>query len=86
MRLIDADALKEWGEVVPLTDDGGIDINDFEERLASMPTIEAEPVTRCKDCIYYRQKIDTCDEPYSTAHNVVREDDYCSRAERKEKE
>lgn len=44
MRLVDADALKEWGEVVPLTDDGGIDINDFEERLVSMPTIEAEPV------------------------------------------
>jgi len=44
MRLVDADALKEWGEVVPLTDDGGIDINDFEEKLASMPTIEAEPV------------------------------------------
>lgn len=22
-----------------------------------------------------------CDEPYSTAHNVVHEDDYCSRAE-----
>lgn len=27
----------------PLTGDGGIDINDFEEKLKSMPTIEAEP-------------------------------------------
>lgn len=26
-----------------LTDDGGIDINDFEEKLKSMPTIDAEP-------------------------------------------
>lgn len=42
-RLIDGDALKEWSEIVPLTDDGGIDINDFDEKLVSMPTIiEAE--------------------------------------------
>ena len=41
---------------------------------------------RCKDCKFYRQEIDMCDEPYSTAHNVVHEDDFCSRAERKEHE
>lgn len=42
-RLVDAEALKEWSEIVPLTDDGGIDINDFDEYLVSMPTIiEAE--------------------------------------------
>lgn len=45
---------------------------------------DAAPVIRCKDCIYYRQEIDMCDEPCSTAHNVVHEDDYCSRAKRKE--
>ena len=33
MRLIDADELAEWSEIVPLTWDGGIDINDFEEKL-----------------------------------------------------
>ena len=43
-RLIDADALWDWSEIVPLTDDGGIDINDFEEKLNSMPTVDAEPV------------------------------------------
>lgn len=42
-RLIDADDLKDWAETVPLTWDGGIDINDFEEKLKSMPTIDAEP-------------------------------------------
>ena len=42
-RLIDADDLMDWSETVPLTDDGGIDINDFEEKLKSMPTIDAEP-------------------------------------------
>ena len=41
---------------------------------------------RCKDCKFYRQEIDMCDEPYSTAHNVVHEDDFCSKAERKEHE
>lgn len=39
---------------------------------------------RCKDCKYYRWEIDMCNEPHSTAHNIVHEDDYCSRAERKE--
>lgn len=42
-KLIDADDLIAWAEIVPLTDDGGIDINDFEEKLKSMPTIDAEP-------------------------------------------
>ena len=43
-RLINADELKDWSEIVPLTDDGGIDINDFEEKLRTMPTIDAVPV------------------------------------------
>ena len=43
-RLINADELKDWSEIIPLTDDGGIDINDFEEKLRTMPTIDAVPV------------------------------------------
>lgn len=46
------------------------------------PAADVIEIVKCKDCIYYRRKIDMCDEPYSTAHNVVHEDDYCSRAER----
>ena len=42
-KLIYADDLMAWSETVELTDDGGIDINDFEDKLKSMPTIEAEP-------------------------------------------
>lgn len=49
--------------------------------IEDAPSVQPK-IIRCKDCIYYRQEIDMCDEPYSTAHNVVREDDYCSRAER----
>lgn len=47
-RLVDADDLMSWSETVSLTDDGGIDINDFEEKLKSMPTIDAEPVQHGK--------------------------------------
>ena len=47
-RLVDADDLMSWSETVSLTDDGGIDINDFEEKLKSMPTIDAEPVRHGK--------------------------------------
>ena len=48
MRLIDADDLKDWSEIVPLTGDGGIDINDFDEKLKSMPTVDAVPVRHGK--------------------------------------
>lgn len=47
-KLIDKDDLMDWSETVPLTDDGGIDINDFEKKLKSMPTIDAVPVKRGK--------------------------------------
>ena len=53
--------------------------------LRKLPSAQPE-IIRCKDCKFYRQEIDMCDEPYSTAHNVVHEDDFCSKAERKEHE
>lgn len=37
-RLIDVDALKDWLEIVPLTGDGGVDINDLVEHIDLMPT------------------------------------------------
>lgn len=52
------------------------------DKIKALPSAQPE-IIRCKDCRYYRQEIDMCDEPYSTAHNVVREDDFCSRAERR---
>lgn len=86
MRLIDGDALIELIN-------GGYDL-DFDEvpetkrellrMIMEQPTVDAVHVIRCKDCKYYRWEIDMCNEPYSTAHNIVHEDDYCSRAERKE--
>ena len=54
-----------------------------QKELYVLPSAQPE-IILCKNCIYYRQEIDMCDEPHSTAHNIVHEDDYCSRAERKE--
>lgn len=59
MRLIDADELKDWSEIVPLTGDGGIDINDFDEKLKSMPTIDAVPVRHGKWIHEVRYTIDS---------------------------
>ena len=56
---------------------------DCEDAIRALPPAQPE-IIYCKDCIYYRWEIDMCDEPYSTARNVVHEDDYCSRAERRE--
>lgn len=42
-RLVDAGELLKWADANPLTEDGGIDINEFEEYLNNAPTIiEAE--------------------------------------------
>ncbi|MBR2556322.1 MAG: hypothetical protein IKE94_15860 [Aeriscardovia sp.] len=65
MRLIDADALKDRAEIIPLTFDGGIDINDFEKMLDEMPTVEAIPVEyiestmkRWKEIIGYEESVE----------------------------
>lgn len=57
------------------------------DRINHAPTIDAVPVIRCKDCKYYKWEIDMCNLPGATVFpmNVVHEDDYCSRAERKDK-
>ena len=52
------------------------------DALNGLPPAQPE-IIRCKDCKYYRWEINMCDEPFSTAHNVVHEYDYCSKAERK---
>ena len=52
-RMIDADALRE--QLVWCKEQAGrFDTywDDVIERLDSLPTIDAVPVVRCKDCIY----------------------------------
>ena len=43
-KWIDADALKEWADIVPLTPDGGIDANDLAKKIESMPAADVAPV------------------------------------------
>lgn len=78
-RLIDADSIP-WdvegvGEIPVIT----------KEEIEQMPTVDAEPVIRCKDCIYYLAK---GEERYCHRYGYYgygwKEDDFCSRAERKE--
>lgn len=71
--------------------DAGSTFQDASERvktwLDEVPSIDAVPVIRCKDCKHWttmveRPKHGTCDQ-WCTL-NVTRRDEYCSKAERKE--
>ena len=53
-------------------------IEEAMHRFVNLPTIEAEPVVRCKDCIW---KFGS--ECTRFAEVPVTADDFCSRAERK---
>ena len=89
MRLIDADALSyeilsEYG-----ADGGAEDVNTIYGMIINAPTIDAEPVVRCKDCKYLERNY--CDEygdlePLFCKNWVagVDEDGYCYEAERRE--
>ena len=80
MRLIDADALKKhyaWWE-----DDRQ---KLFDSIIDQQPTVDAEPVIRCKDCKHYAD--DQCDryadETLGYEHSTQAYG-YCWVAERKE--
>lgn len=53
--------------------------------IAEAPAVDAAPVIRCKDCAHFKQsKVlgNTC----ALTDNHVTKKDYCSKAERKEKD
>ena len=89
MRLIDVDA---FGGIVK---EGGM-IDEHATVVArnamlAMPTVDAVPMIRCKDCKYYRADGDCWHEwdndgriYYQSIINEPNPDDYCSRAKRKE--
>lgn len=91
MRPIDADALKkemlETYEYEYPTASGAFD--EFASRIvpniiSNAPTIDAEPVVRCKDCRYCDPENKHCDHPMGTLAPFARkEDDFCSYGERK---
>lgn len=64
-----------------------IKVDDKFLEFAKMDGMEDQyELIRCKDCKYYKWEIDMCNLHGATVFpmNVVHEDDYCSRAERKE--
>jgi len=62
--------------------DAGATFEDASERvktwLDEVPSIDAVPVIRCKDCKYYKENTLVC------GRYGLEDDDYCSWAERRE--
>lgn len=88
MRLIDADLLIEiLGVMQGLCDTKAALIQNSKiwQQAKDLPTVDAVPVIRCKDCAYYRPYSDgryDCDNMLGMADAY--EDGFCSRAERTE--
>ena len=87
MRLIDADVLmRTFAEFVAPSNRSDFaripTWNDAVSLLGSAPTVDAEPVVRCKDCIHWSYANEECiyhdfeDHPYG----------YCAWGERREDE
>lgn len=87
MRLIDANKLKaefEWLKSV--TNESSKDeVQEVIQRIDNAPTVDAAPVTRCKDCDH-RWNFNGalyCNHERGPA-GIVEPDHYCSYGERKE--
>lgn len=98
MRLIDADALeskiiKEKDAVVS-RDTYGIGYNNGMSMAHAMsvmsPTIDAVPVVRCRDCVWYEPDRDGewigCYFDTELKDDRPNADDFCSRGERRSNE
>ena len=81
MRLIDADALfTDLDGMMAVSPTGYIHGDTVADMIGDQPTVDAEPVIRCKDCVYFNGDGHWCD-----MESFVESMDYCSGAERKEK-
>lgn len=87
MRLIDADALADNIAVLLERNSdmmGEWLANAIEDEITEAPTIEAEPVVKCKDCIYFHDYGDGVKNCWSDGGGIfTKDDDFCSHAERK---
>ena len=90
MRLIDADKIN-YHEHTECMGHG-----DFEtvrtvtdKEIAEIPTVDAVPVVRCRDCKHWDSETWFCDNHSTFGHhgldwNMFSEDDFCSYGERKD--
>ena len=77
-RLIDADAFLEKMKRTSRYFDVVFDIEE-------MPTVDAVPVVRCRECKHCDPENYHCDHPMGTAAPLRRKpEDFCSYGERKE--
>ena len=79
MRLIDADALIAKAYIMQ-EPNGFIHSVVTERQIAKVPTIDAVPVVRCKDC--YKRDTSWCLMYY--ARLGTEDNDFCSYGERKD--
>ena len=95
MRLIDADALKEelrnsWVRKAKMPLEADPFLAFAMSDIDHAPTIDAEPVVRCKDCRYFKEWIidftgDTVELNACSYNNYgTNKDGYCNRGERRE--
>lgn len=78
-RLIDADKL--WKAITTRIEEY-CDIADLIEIIETQPTVDAEPVVRCKDCKFYWKNNRDSDGVVCLA--APKDDAFCSEGERKE--
>lgn len=93
MRLIDADALMENYNLKDATKYGNKNEKQQEHSYDTMymyeiadmiedaPTIEAVPVVRCKDCMYYNLFRLECRSPHLNGYTPI--DGYCHNGRKK---
>ena len=83
MRLIDADKIFD-GKVLMVREEAYDAVHAVIEKINNAPTVDAEPVVRCKDCVNYSSR-------YSGWHcyldgRQTQKNDFCSWGERGEDE
>lgn len=87
MRLIDADALKQFEIIMPRGD--GYSDFVFAGHIDQAPTIDAVPVVRCRDCKYYWKNNSKYKSNMEDLDDLMmclaspKDDAFCSEGERK---
>ena len=60
-------------------------MTDAKREIAEMPAADVVPVVLCKDCKYYKPDEYECGCDFAGGLPYVKENDFCSYGERKEK-
>lgn len=83
MKLIDADALKQFAKEIYFSVGKWIP----EAAVDAAPTVDAVPVVRCRDCEYWETHFRTVGRKYGDCLNLergTRADFYCGWGSRKD--